>query len=36
VMVSARRFRELGAGTGDEVEMLDGVTTRPREVTGDA
>jgi DNA recombination protein RmuC len=36
VMVSARRFRELGAGTGGEVELLEGVTTRPREVTGDA
>ncbi|HEU4762116.1 MAG TPA: DNA recombination protein RmuC [Gemmatimonadales bacterium] len=36
VMVSARRFRELGAGTGDEVEILEGVTTRPREVTGGA
>lgn len=36
VMVSARRFRELGAGTGEEVEMLEGVTVRPREVTGDA
>jgi DNA recombination protein RmuC len=36
VMVSARRFRELGAGTGEAVEMLEGVTTRPREVTGDA
>jgi DNA recombination protein RmuC len=35
VMVSARRFRELGAGTGGEVELLEGVTTRPREVTGD-
>jgi DNA recombination protein RmuC len=34
VMVSARRFRELGAGTGDEVEMLEPVTAVAREVNG--
>jgi DNA recombination protein RmuC len=36
VMVSARKFRELGAGTGAEVEALAPVTTSLREVAGDA
>jgi DNA recombination protein RmuC len=31
VMVSARRFREMGAGTGEEVEMLEPVTAVARE-----
>lgn len=35
VMVSARRFRELGAGTGDELEVLEPVTVVAREVNGD-
>jgi hypothetical protein len=35
-MVSARKFRELGAGTGAEVEALAPVTTSLREVAGDA
>jgi DNA recombination protein RmuC len=36
VMVSARKFRELGAATGAEVEALAPVTTSLREVNGDA
>lgn len=32
VMVSARRFRELGAGTGEELDVLAGVQVTPREL----
>jgi hypothetical protein len=31
-MVSARRFRELGAGTGEELDVLAGVQVTPREL----
>lgn len=36
VMVSARRFRELGAGTGDELEALEPVQEIPRRLSSDA
>jgi DNA recombination protein RmuC len=36
VLVSARRFRELGASTGEEIEILDVVQKSTRSVSDDA
>jgi DNA recombination protein RmuC len=33
VLPSARRFQDLGAGTGDEIERLEGVDEIPRQIT---
>jgi DNA recombination protein RmuC len=33
VLPSARRFQDLGAGTGDEIERLEGVDELPRQIT---
>jgi DNA recombination protein RmuC len=33
VLVSARRFKELGAGTGEEIPVLDVIETAPRELS---
>jgi len=30
VLVSARRFKELGASTGKDIDLLDAIDTRPR------
>jgi DNA recombination protein RmuC len=33
VLTSARKFRELGAGGGEEIELLDGIDKVPRPLT---
>jgi len=36
VLVSARRFRELGASTGEEIEILEAVQKSPRSLSDEA
>lgn len=36
VLVSARRFQELGAASGEEIPGLDSLDVVPREISGDA
>lgn len=33
VLPAARRFKELGAGSGDEIEIIEPVDTQPRQLT---
>ncbi|RJR36512.1 MAG: DNA recombination protein RmuC [Desulfobacteraceae bacterium] len=35
VLVSARRFRELGASTGEEIDILEAVEKSPRSLSGE-
>ena len=32
VLPAARRFKELGAATGEEIELLEGLDTTPRQL----
>ena len=36
VLVSARKLQELGAGSGDEIEQLEGVARSPRRLQSDS